>query len=64
MLFYAPFENERKVRIADNHAAGQSAEGVRELVQEQYPQAKRITLLMDNLRTHSGSSVYKTFEPS
>lgn len=64
MLFYAPFENQRTVHIADNHAAGQWAEGVRKLVQEQHPQAKRITLVMDNLNTHSGASLYKTFEPS
>jgi len=64
MLFYAPFENQRTVRIADNHAAGQWAEGVRELVQERYPAAKRITLVMDNLSTHSGASLYKTFEAS
>jgi len=64
MLFYAPLENQRTVHVGDNHAAGQWAECVRELVQEQYPTAKRITLVMDNLRTHSGASLYKRFEPS
>ena len=29
-----------------------------------YPQAQRITLLMDNLSTHTGASLYKTFEPA
>jgi transposase len=63
MLFYTPLENQRTVRIADNHAAGEWAEGVRQLVQEQYPDASKITLVMDNLSTHSGASLYKTFEP-
>ena len=28
-----------------------------------YPQAQRITLVLDNLSTHSGASLYKTFAP-
>ena len=34
------------------------------LVEEDYPQAQRTTLVMDNLSTHTGASLYKTFEPS
>ena len=34
------------------------------MVEEDYPQAQRITLLMDNLSTHTGASLYKTFEPA
>ena len=40
------------------------AEGVRRLVEEDFPQAQRITLVMDNLSTHTGASLYKTFEPA
>jgi hypothetical protein len=64
MAFYAPFENRRRVDVADNHAAEQWAQGVRRLVQEDYPQARRITLVMDNLNTHSGASLYKAFPPA
>ncbi len=35
LLFYAPFENWRRVDVADNHAATQWAEGIRRLVQEE-----------------------------
>jgi len=59
LAFYAPFENWRRIDIADNHAAEQWAQGVRRLVQEDYPQAIRITLVMDNLNTHGGSALYK-----
>ena len=31
-----------------------------DLAEGDYPQAQRITLLMDNLRTHTGASLYKT----
>jgi len=30
---------------------------------EQYPKAKRITLVMDNYNTHSASAFYETFQP-
>lgn len=63
VLFYAPFDNWRRIVVADNHAAGVWAEGVRRLVEEDYAQAKRITLVMDNLNTHTGASLYKTFPP-
>ena len=63
ILFYAPFENWRRIRVADNHAACEWAEGVRRLVREDYAEAKRITLVMDNLNTHTGASLYKAFAP-
>ena len=40
------------------------AEQVRELVDVHYPRARRITLVMDNLRTHRLSSLYETFAPA
>jgi len=63
LAFYAPFESWRRIDIADNHAAEQWAQGVQQLVQENYPQATRITLVMDNLNTHGGASLYKAFPP-
>jgi len=63
LLFYAPFENWRRVDVADNHAAKQWAEGIRRLVEDDYPDAHRITVVMDNLNTHSGASLYKAFPP-
>ena len=58
-----PFENWRRIDIADNQAAEQWLQGVRRLVQEDYPQATRITLAMDNLNPHGGASLYKAFPP-
>ena len=63
LLFYAPFENWRRIKVADNHAACEWAEGVRRLVQEDYADAQLITLVMDNLNTHTGASLYKAFAP-
>jgi transposase len=36
---------------------------MRELVDEHFPKAKRITVVMDNLNTHCPSSLYKAFAP-
>ncbi len=63
LLFYAPFENWRRIQVADNHTACEWAEGVRRLVEEDYPNANKITLVMDNLNTHNGASLYKAFAP-
>ncbi len=64
LMYYAPFEDWRRTDVATDHAAPTWAEGVRRLVEEDFPQAQRITLVMDNLSTHTGASLYKTFEPA
>jgi len=61
--FYAPFVGWRRIQVADNHAACEWAKGVRTLVEKDFADAKRITLVMDNLNTHTGASLYKAFEP-
>ncbi len=63
LMYYAPFDDWRRTDVATNHAAPTWAEGMRRLVEEDYPQAQRITVVMDNLSTHTGASLYKTFEP-
>ena len=63
MQFYAPFVGWRRIDVEDNHAACTWAEGIRRLVEEDFAGAKRITLVMDNLSTHCGASLYKAFEP-
>ena len=61
--YYAPFIGWRRIDVADNHAARQWAQGVRTLVERDFSDARRITLVMDNLSTHTGASLYKAFEP-
>ena len=34
------------------------------MVQEDYPEAERITLVMDDLNTHQEASLYKAFPPT
>lgn len=60
--FYAPLIGWRRIDVTDNHGACTWAEGVRRLVEEDLAAAKRITLVMDNLNTHNGASLYKAFQ--
>lgn len=39
------------------------AEEIKNLLDVHYPQADRVTLVMDNLNTHAPASLYEAFEP-
>ena len=43
----------RRMDVKSDHVAVTWAEGVRRLVEENFPSAERITLVMDNLNTHA-----------
>jgi hypothetical protein len=44
--------------VTDQRTTIDWAHQIRNLVDVHYPQAKRITLVMDNLNTHTGASFY------
>ena len=43
--------------VRPDHVAATWAEGVRRLVEEDFPDAQRLTLVMDNLNTHGRVAV-------
>ena len=61
LLCHAPLENWRRVEVKPDHAAMTWAQGMRNLVEEDFPKAERITVAVDNLSTHAGASWYKAF---
>lgn len=63
-LFFAPLEGWRHVEVTDRRTATDWALQVKRLVDEYYPEAQTIRLVMDNLNTHTPASLYKVFEPS
>lgn len=63
VMFFEPLQGKRYVEVTDQRTAVDWAHPIRNLVDVHYPYAKRITLLMDNLNTHTGASLYKAFEP-
>ena len=62
-MFFNPIEGKRRVDVTDNRTAKDWAQQIKRLVDVDYPDAEKITLVMDNLNTHAGASLYKTFEP-
>ncbi len=65
-LFLAcePLTGRRYVWVTEQHTAVDWASVVRELLESYYPQAEKIVLVMDNLKTHTPASFYKVFEPA
>ncbi len=62
-MFFEPLAGKRFVDITSSRTAFDWAEEIRTLVDERYPDAPKILLVMDNLNTHCGASLYKAFEP-
>jgi hypothetical protein len=62
-LLSAPLEGGRHVKVTDHHTKVDGAQVIRELVDEHFPEKKKIVLVMDNLNTHKVSSLYATFKP-
>lgn len=57
-----PLAGKRMVRVTERRTKRDWAQFVKEIA-EQYPQAERITLVMDNLSTHKPGSLYESFSP-
>jgi hypothetical protein len=62
-MFFEPLEGKRHVVVTDQRTALDWAHQIRSLVDVEYPRAECITLVMDNLNTHTGASLYKAFAP-
>ena len=59
-----PLKGKRQIKITDQRKKTDFAAFIKELVDVHYPLANKIVLVMDNLNTHSGSSLYETFAPA
>lgn len=58
-----PIEGWRHVEVTQRRTAVDYAHLLKDLVDIHYPDALLITLVQDNLNTHSPASLYKAFEP-
>jgi DDE superfamily endonuclease len=63
-LAFEPLKGKRQVKITDQRKKTDFAEFIKEVVDVHYPDADKVVLIMDNLNTHNGSSLYETFEPA
>jgi len=63
-MFCEPLTGWRTVNVTERRTAIDWAHQMRELVDVHYPDAERITVVLDNLNTHEKASLYAAFEPA
>jgi hypothetical protein len=62
-MFFAPHLGWRRVAMSVRRTRQDWALQIKQLVDEDFPNARRITLVCDNLNTHDIASLYETFTP-
>lgn len=63
-LVVQPLGGWRKVRVTDRRTKLDFAEQLRQLADEDFPDAEIIVLVTDNLNTHGPAALYEAFEPA
>ena len=58
-----PLGGKRHVAITEHRTRKDWALQIKSLLDERYPDAKKVRLVMDNLNTHGIASLYEAFEP-
>ena len=59
-----PLKGKRITEVTEFKTKKDWAMFIKTIADEQYPKAKKITLVMDNFKTHAASAFYETFEPA
>lgn len=54
----------RHAKVTDHRSSADFAECMRDLVDEHYPEADRVRVVLDNLSTHSPRALYQAFGPA
>jgi len=62
-MFCEPLRGWRHVEVTERRTMQDWAWAIQRLVDVHYPEAERIRLVLDNLNTHTGASLYATFPP-
>lgn len=62
-MFFEPLRGWRHVKVTQRRATVDWATCMRQLVDEFYPHAEKVRVVMDNLSTHSPAGLYQAFHP-
>jgi hypothetical protein len=62
-LFCEPLAGWREIQVTERRTRIDWAVAMRELSDQHYPTAERITVVLDNLNTHGPASFYEAFTP-
>jgi len=63
-MFTEALNGWRKVNVRERKTAVDWAQEIKELLEIDYPAAKKVVLVCDNLNTHKPASLYEAFEPA
>jgi hypothetical protein len=63
-MMFAPLEGWRRVKVTDRRTAADYAHALKDLSDTHFPDADKITLVQDNLSTHTAASLYEAFPPA
>lgn len=62
-MIFEPLRGTRHVEVTKQRTKKEWADCMKMIVDELYPDARKITIVMDNLNTHTPASLYKRFLP-
>jgi hypothetical protein len=63
-MFFEPLQGKRYISVTERRTKADWAKQIKQLLDVHYPDAQKVTLVMDNLNTHTGASLYEVFQPS
>jgi hypothetical protein len=63
-MIFEPLSGKRHVKVTDRRTKIDWAECMKFIVDELYPDALKVTIVMDNLNTHSPASLYSCYDPA
>lgn len=61
---FEPLQGRREMLVTERRTMPDFAHAIKHLVDELYPQAEQITVVLDNLATHTKAALYATFPPA
>jgi DDE superfamily endonuclease len=62
-MVFAPLEGWRHVKGTDRRTKGDWAHCIKDIWTVEFPDAEKVTIVMDNLNTHRPASLYEAFAP-
>lgn len=63
-MVFEPLRGRRHVEVTERRTNRDFAHLIRRLVDEWYPEADKVVLVLDNLSTHTPAALYETFAPA
>lgn len=63
-MLFDPLVGKRQIRVTRQHTMKDFAQCMKWLVDELYPAAEMIRVVLDNLATHKPAALYETFPPA